>query len=240
MPPALASVRPQDLIPEHGLFLYALTTQPASVSGYKLVSSGSTFTTKQIWHMHLSSDDYPQRILRAAAYPSNEHVHSIGRILGDRNVMYKYINPNLLAVMTEGVSALEGHSVISKYLVDTVGGQIIHSVVHRKAVEPTSLVVSENWVLYSVYNQRSLRNEFTVMELFEPKQTTDNLVPSPWEIMINSLLPSTSSAFLDKRDNHNYFTSLFFTPSLFVYLIHSHSSLCPSLPTFCVVGSIPI
>ncbi|VDL65054.1 unnamed protein product [Hymenolepis diminuta] len=61
----------------------------------------------------------------------------------------KYINPNLLAVMTEGVNALEGHSVISKYLVDTVGGQIIHSVVHRKAVEPTSLVVSENWVLVS-------------------------------------------------------------------------------------------
>uniref|UniRef100_A0A0R3SMK1 EMC1_C domain-containing protein n=1 Tax=Hymenolepis diminuta TaxID=6216 RepID=A0A0R3SMK1_HYMDI len=176
------------LAPRTWPFLYALTTQPASVTGYKLVSSGSTFTTKQIWHMHLSSDDYPQRILRAAAHPSNEHVHSIGRILGDRNVMYKYINPNLLAVRTEGVSAMEGHSIISMYLVDTVGGQIIHSVVHRKAVEPTSLVVSENWVLYSVYNQRSLRNEFTVMELFEPKQTTDNLVPSPWEIMLNSPL----------------------------------------------------
>lgn len=71
MPPALASVQPQDLLPEHGLFLYALNTQPAGVTGYKLVSSGSTFATKQIWHMHLSSDDYPQRILRAAAHPPN-------------------------------------------------------------------------------------------------------------------------------------------------------------------------
>ncbi|VDO00169.1 unnamed protein product [Rodentolepis nana] len=207
MPPALANVKPQDLLPENGLFLYTLTSRPAGVTGYKVVASGSGITTKQIWHMHLSSDDCPQRILRAAAHPSNEHVHSIGRILGDRNVMYKYINPNLLAVMTEGVSAVKGLPTISLYLIDTVVGQIIHSVVHRKAAEPTSLVVSENWVLYSVYNQRSLRTEFTVMELFEPKQTTDNLVPSPWEIMISSLLPSTGSAFFDKSDKHNHFSS---------------------------------
>lgn len=71
-----------------------------------------------------------------------------------------------------------------------------------------SLITFHFHFQYSVYNQRSLRNEFTVMELFEPKQTTDNLVPSPWEIMISSLLPSTSSAFLDKRDNHNHFSSL--------------------------------
>ncbi|VDL64631.1 unnamed protein product [Hymenolepis diminuta] len=108
--------------------------------------------------MHLSSDDYHQRILRAAAHPSNEHVHSIGRILGDRNVMYKYINPNLLAVMTEGVSAMEGHSIISIYLVDTVAGRIIHSVVHRKAVKPTCVVVSENWFLEkSLYFSDGLR-----------------------------------------------------------------------------------
>ncbi|VDL58951.1 unnamed protein product, partial [Hymenolepis diminuta] len=70
------------------------------------------------------------------------------------------------------------------------------------------LITSHFHFQYTVYNQRSLRNEFTVMELFEPKQTTDNLVPSPWEIMLNRLLPSTTSAFFDKRDNHDHFSSL--------------------------------
>lgn len=32
----------------------------------------------------------------------SEHVHSQGRVLGDRSVLYKYINPNLAVVVAEG------------------------------------------------------------------------------------------------------------------------------------------
>lgn len=71
MPPALASAKPKDLLPKNGLFLYTLSNQPAGVTGYKLVGLESGVTAKQIWHMHLSSDDCPQRILRAAAHLSN-------------------------------------------------------------------------------------------------------------------------------------------------------------------------
>jgi len=31
-----------------------------------------------------------------------EHVHSQGIVLEDRSVLYKYLNPNLVAVVTEG------------------------------------------------------------------------------------------------------------------------------------------
>lgn len=31
-----------------------------------------------------------------------EHVHSQGIVLEDRSVQYKYLNPNLIAVLTEG------------------------------------------------------------------------------------------------------------------------------------------
>ena len=31
-----------------------------------------------------------------------EHVHSLGIVLEDRSVQYKYLNPNLVAVVTEG------------------------------------------------------------------------------------------------------------------------------------------
>lgn len=29
-----------------------------------------------------------------------EHVHSQGRVLSDRSVLYKYINPNMVAILT--------------------------------------------------------------------------------------------------------------------------------------------
>ena len=32
----------------------------------------------------------------------SEHVHSQGRVLGDRSVLYKYINPNLAVIVAEG------------------------------------------------------------------------------------------------------------------------------------------
>ncbi|KAM7539289.1 hypothetical protein Aperf_G00000057648 [Anoplocephala perfoliata] len=213
MPPVLSNANPRDLLPDQGLYVYALNAEPASVTGYQVAAtetSGTSITAKPLWHMHLSSEDCPQHILHAAVHPPNEHVHSIGRILGDRNVLYKYVNPNLLAVMTGGVSAMEeGKPMVSLYLIDTVCGQIIHSVVHRRAAGPTSLVVSENWVLYSVYNQRSHRTEFTVMELFERKETTDNLVPSPWDIFISSFLPSHSSPLVTAdNDKHRHFSSL--------------------------------
>ena len=31
-----------------------------------------------------------------------EHVHSQGRVLGDRSVLYKYLNPNIILVTAEG------------------------------------------------------------------------------------------------------------------------------------------
>jgi len=42
-----------------------------------------------------------QRILSAQTKPYREHVHSLGRVLADRSVLYKYVNPNLVAVVTE-------------------------------------------------------------------------------------------------------------------------------------------
>lgn len=37
---------------------------------------------------------------------STEEVHSQGRVLGDRTVLYKYLNPNLVVVVSEGEDAI--------------------------------------------------------------------------------------------------------------------------------------
>ena len=37
-----------------------------------------------------------------------DRVHSAGIVLGDRSVLYKYTNPNLIAVVTEGTDYQKG------------------------------------------------------------------------------------------------------------------------------------
>ncbi len=45
-------------------------------------------------------------------------MHSAGIVLGDRSVLYKYANPNLIAVVTEGVDYQKGRKIrLSKKLV---------------------------------------------------------------------------------------------------------------------------
>ena len=52
-----------------------------------------------------------------------EHVHSQGKVLGDRRVLYKYLNPNLIAVGTEVTP--QSKPGISIYLIDAVTGIIM-------------------------------------------------------------------------------------------------------------------
>ena len=44
---------------------------------------------------------------------SAEHVSSQGRVMSDRSVQYKYLNPNLVAVVTESVDALKRECCVS-------------------------------------------------------------------------------------------------------------------------------
>jgi hypothetical protein len=54
----------------------------------------------RVWEIKLTHGS--QRITAVVSKSSIEKVHSPGRVLGDRSVLYKYINPNLVAVLTQG------------------------------------------------------------------------------------------------------------------------------------------
>lgn len=56
----------------------------------------------EIWRVNLSGLDNAQKIIAIASKNPNEHVHSQGRVLNDRSVLYKYTNPNLVAIVTQG------------------------------------------------------------------------------------------------------------------------------------------
>ncbi|KAK9472459.1 uncharacterized protein V1510DRAFT_417585 [Dipodascopsis tothii] len=89
-------------------------------------------------------------VATAARHPDDPTV-SIGRVLGNRAVHYKYLNPNLLAV------ASVDHATASAavFLLDAVSGRVLHAAFHSDEAVDTSLgvqlVVGEHWVVYSYY-----------------------------------------------------------------------------------------
>jgi ER membrane protein complex subunit 1 len=62
--------------------------------------------------------------------------------------------------MTQTLSFLFS-DILNVYLVDVVSGNVVFSVNHRKVKGPVQIVHSENWLVYSFYNEKIRRNEIS-------------------------------------------------------------------------------
>uniref|UniRef100_A0A665USH4 ER membrane protein complex subunit 1 n=1 Tax=Echeneis naucrates TaxID=173247 RepID=A0A665USH4_ECHNA len=144
------------------IFFYLVDSSQGRLCGYRLRTD---LSTELIWEVIIPTE--VQRIVSVKGKRPNEHVHSQGRVMGDRSVLYKYLNPNLLAVVTESTDLHQERSFIGILLIDGVTGRIFHEAVQRKARGPVHVVHSENWVVYEYWSTKSRRNEFSVIELYE-------------------------------------------------------------------------
>lgn len=97
----------------------------------------------------------------------NDPVASIGKVLGDRSVLYKYISPNT-ALLTASSS-----NSIAVYLVDAVTGAILHTSSHDGVVSTASTpaAMSENWFAHAVTSHNpetsALSTQILISELYE-------------------------------------------------------------------------
>ncbi|XP_075850670.1 ER membrane protein complex subunit 1 isoform X4 [Microcebus murinus] len=144
------------------IFFYLVDADQGRLCGYRLRKD---LTTELSWELTIPPE--VQRIVKVKGKRSSEHVHSQGRVMGDRSVLYKSLNPNLLAVVTESTDVHHERTFIGIFLIDGVTGRIIHSSVQKKAKGPVHIVHSENWVVYQYWNTKARRNEFTALELYE-------------------------------------------------------------------------
>lgn len=90
-----------------------------------------------------------ERVLSAKSRPAHDPVASLGKVLGDRNVLYKYLNPNLLLVTTVGVAT----SSMGVYLLDSISGDVLYTTTHFgvDSSQPITSIMSENWFAYSLF-----------------------------------------------------------------------------------------
>ncbi|KAF1919435.1 hypothetical protein BDU57DRAFT_512520 [Ampelomyces quisqualis] len=89
-----------------------------------------------------------ERIVGYTARPLKDPVASIGKVLGDRRVLYKYLNPNLVLI----TAVLDATRTASIYLLDSASGQLLHTMSHGgvDTSRPISSTISEHWFCYSL------------------------------------------------------------------------------------------
>ncbi|CAF0717369.1 unnamed protein product [Adineta steineri] len=117
---------------------------------------------KEVWRVSFQNEE----VINIHTRLSSDRVHSAGIVLGDRSVLYKYTNPNLIAVVTEGID-YQKVPFVNIYLLDTVTGSVKLSHTHKRVKSPVHIVLSENWIVYTYYNQRYRRYEAVSSSLFE-------------------------------------------------------------------------
>ena len=97
-----------------------------------------------LWYFPLPTG---QNIISISSANPSETIASIGKPLGDRTVLYKYLNPNAILVLASEVTTIN----LSVYLLDAISGALLYST-HHSSVDfsrPISSLVSENWFTYS-------------------------------------------------------------------------------------------
>ncbi|XP_054159039.1 ER membrane protein complex subunit 1-like [Oppia nitens] len=167
------------------IYFMLISYNSGSLRGLSFADSTDTeLNAKQMWSIDLPT---PFNSLQVVFKRYGEHVHSQGRVKGDRNVLYKYLNPNLVAIVGESIDSQEKTFVVF-YLVDAITGSVIHTTVHKRAKQPIHIVHSENWVIYSFYNEKSRRTEISSVELYEGLYQSNSSAFS--SLTRNPLLPS--------------------------------------------------
>ncbi|XP_076472635.1 ER membrane protein complex subunit 1-like [Babylonia areolata] len=160
------------------MFIHVTDTEAGLMKGYWLLSRGDEVTAENVWNIDLQGGQ--QLVTGVYTKRPIEHVHSQGRVLGDRSVLYKYLNPNMVVVVAEGEEASSTTSAkgpsgfFNVYLVDAVTGHIVFHENHKRTRGPVNVVHAENWVVYSFYSEKHRRYEMAVLELYEGKEQSNS------------------------------------------------------------------
>ncbi|KAJ5056565.1 hypothetical protein J3E74DRAFT_468352 [Bipolaris maydis] len=136
-----ANVKLETRLVSEGQTLVAFTFVDGTLRGYLQNQPSS----EPVWSFCPAGEE---RIVNYVARPVKDPVASIGKVLGDRRVLYKYLNPNLVLVTT----VVDSTRSASVYLLDSASGQLLHTVSHNgvDTSRPIPATISENWFTYAL------------------------------------------------------------------------------------------
>lgn len=184
---SLQEVRPKrdNVSPVQGdRFLHSLDPHSGVLSVFKLTDQScpllqgaaafACHTAHRISHARLGAEGEGEVVAVAYANPSDP-VDSLVSVLGDDNMLRKYLNPHLLAAC---VAHSSGSMMI--YAIDAASGRIVRRWTLDSAAGPAQALVMENYIVVSYYNAKAKRAELFVAAVYEGFIGKTELTPG-WE-----------------------------------------------------------
>jgi hypothetical protein len=157
---------------------FSLQTSGRGLHGYQIAQDANDkngYTAYQTWSLSVPNNELIRSIIR----PTQGPIASLGKVLGDRTTLYKYLNPHLFAATT--ISKPSTNAACSIYLVDGSKGSVIYhaSITSTKGPCIIEAVLTENWLVYGYYDEDSTGNHqtkgyrITSVEVYEGKGIND-------------------------------------------------------------------
>ncbi|TWU71879.1 hypothetical protein ED733_000521 [Metarhizium rileyi] len=147
------------------------------IKGVQFTAKNGEVYKEDIWHFQVGKG---QKIIDVATRPSHDPISSIGRVLGDRKVAYKYFNPHtiVVAVMEEATNTLSVH------LLDIISGQVLASQVYNgvDGSKSPSCAMAENWYACTFFGDYTVNDgtdrtikgfQVAVSDLYESPESND-------------------------------------------------------------------
>lgn len=183
---------------------YLIDKDKGVISGYGIKKSGeNSYNSEMLWNVSVGST------INSVAY-ADINTQSPGRILGDKSVLHKYLNPNMIIVGTTKVIDNQDFReyILQIFFIDTVTGRILYTLNHRgcsgigDSIRPgLSITTSDNWVAYSYWSTKLHRYEISVLELYTKNPDWEKTVVSPYEKPVE-LEVKKQSYYIDGKPNY--------------------------------------
>lgn len=155
-----------DDVAKDGTYLVTKSELGSEVQGWLVGRSN-----EKLWKFS-RGDGYS--IVNVVARSAHDPVASIGKVLGDRSVLYKYLSENLVLI----TSVKSDWFTID--LLDAITGTILYSATHHKVDtrSPIPSSMSENWFTYSFFGNEhatspAKSHQIVVVELYESSIPND-------------------------------------------------------------------
>lgn len=155
-------------------FYFSFQNKDGNLQGFKVVDGyRGSLKVLPVWEFKLPKDESPVTISKPQ---TNEKIASIGRALGNRNVLYKYLNPHMFALITRNAEK----GLMKVRVMDSVKGSILYETVHEQVDTETNevhIVQSENWFVYHFWsnNVQPKGYQTVVLELFEGENENERV-----------------------------------------------------------------
>mmetsp|Transcript_36550 Transcript_36550/g.76996 ORF Transcript_36550/g.76996 Transcript_36550/m.76996 type:complete len:343 (-) Transcript_36550:777-1805(-) len=147
-----------------------LDERAAAVSSSVVIAAAAAVVAEERWNVLL-----PQTTqIEIATFPFEAAVGSPVRVKGDRSVLHKYLNRNMVAVGM--VVEEEGETAVQVMLLDSASGRLLHSARHSECAGPIRMLLGDHFLLYSYWSPVAHQHLMTVAELYTNSTISDDVV----------------------------------------------------------------